>query len=223
MVRFVKRTVLGMIRFLRKDNFIMKIKHKKLELVKQNPKDIKNIISEGYSGGPNMTRCWDRAISFYHKENDINRAILYLQNLLSTFADSKRNRDKTEFLIKQLIGYHESYEKLKVAPFKVLGRLNMDIGFKNYLTGEIYRVDKTETGYAVTLMMRTVSLWKHELRFPLIQRHFSIKLKCDESEIRVGMYNFEKSEHEYITYDHETLENAWSEVLSISEKINSVA
>lgn len=201
----------------------MKIKHKKLELIKLNPQNAKIIVSEGYSGGPNMTRCWDRAISFYHKENDINKAILYLQNLLSTFADSKRNRDKTEFLIKQLIGYHKSYEKLKVVPFKLLGRLNMDIGFKNYLTGEIYRVDKTVTGYAVTLIMRTDGLWKHELRFPLIQRHFSNKLKCDESEIKVGIYNFEKFEHEYITYDHETLEIAWSEVLSISEKISAVA
>lgn len=201
----------------------MRIKHKKLELVKLNPKQVKSILAEQYKGGKNMTRCWDRAISFYHKENDINKAIIYLQYLFLGFSDSKRNRDKFEYFIGKLIEYHESYKKLDFTPFKVLGKLNMDIGFDNSLTGEIYRIDKTKTGFAVTLIIRSDGLWKHELRFPLLQRYFSTKLKCSESEIIVGVYNFEKSEHEYVTYDHTTIENAWSEVLFISEQINQAA
>ncbi|MFT3754098.1 MAG: hypothetical protein QM800_14890 [Paludibacter sp.] len=199
----------------------MKIKHKNLELVRANPSDAKVLLSENYPGGKNMTRCWDRAIAVYHKENSLEKAILYLQSQCLNFANSKKNRDRTENLILKLIDYDRSYTQLKFLPEKVQGRLNMDIEHNNYLSGEIYRVDKTIDGYAITLMLRQDKIWQNELRFPLLQRFYSDKLKCPINAIRIGVYNYEKGMHEYTSYDESTLTSAWEEMVIISQSVSA--
>ena len=191
----------------------MKIKHKNLELVRSNPSNAKIFLSENYPGGKNMTRCWDRAISVYHKENRLDKAILYLQGQCLNFANTKKNRDKTESLILKLIAYDKNYTQLNFLPQKILGRLNIDIEYNNNLSGEIYRVDKTCDGYAITLMLREDKIWQNELRFPLLQRFYSDMFKCPANKIKVGVYKYDKSEHEYITYDESTLNNAWDEMI----------
>lgn len=199
----------------------MKIKHKNLESVRTDPSNAKILLSENYPGGKNMTRCWDRAISVYHKEHSLDKAILYLQGQCLNFADNKKNRDKTENLILKLIAYDKSYIQLKYSPHKVLGRLNMDIKYNNYLSGEIYRVDETSDGYAITLMLREDRIWKNELRFPLLQRFYSDKFKCPTNKIKIGVYNYEKGIHDYTTYDQSTLNNAWEEMIKISQLVSA--
>lgn len=199
----------------------MKIKHKNLELVRTNPSNAKILLSENYPGGKNMTRCWDRAISVYHKEGSLDNAINYLQGQCLNFANTKKNRDRTENLILKLIAYHKNYTQLKFLPQKVQGRLNMDIEYNNYLSGEIYRVDKTNDGYAITLMLRQDKIWQNELRFPLLQRFYSDKFECPANKVKIGVYNYEKGIHDYTTYDQSTLNNAWEEMMKISQLVNA--
>lgn len=199
----------------------MKIKHKNLELVRSNPSNAKVLLSENYPGGKNMTRCWDRAIAVYHKENSLDKAIQYLQGQCLNFAINKKNRDRTESLILKLIDYDKNYRQLGFLPYKVQGRLNMDIEYNNYLSGEIYRVDKTKDGYAITLMLRTGKIWQNELRFPLLQRFYSDKLECSENKIMVGVYNYEQGKHEFISYDQSALNDAWEEMTKISELVSA--
>ncbi|MCE5332174.1 MAG: hypothetical protein LLF95_08530 [Bacteroidales bacterium] len=212
---------MAMTLFHLKDNE-MKIKHKNLELVRTNPSSAKVLLSESYPGGKNMTKCWDRAISVYHKENNsLEKAIKYFQGQCLTFANNKRNRDRIENLTGKLIAYDKNYTQLKFLPEKVQGRLNMDIEYNNHLSGEIYRIDKTSDGYAITLMLRQDKIWQNELRFPLLQRFYSDKFKCPLNSIKIGVYNYEKDVHEYTTYDEPALNNAWEEMIKISKLVSA--
>lgn len=199
----------------------MNIKHKYLENIRYSPQDVVSIVGPNNVMGKTMIRGWDLSISTYHQEG-INPAINYIQEYCSGFNDNNRNRQKTESLIQNLIAYDENYTQLNYEFVNSLARIKIDVAHNNYLTGEILRIDRTQDGgYAITLMQRENEVWVNELRFPVIQRYYSNKFNCPWDMVKVGVYNFETMEHEYVTFDEETLRNAWDEVRELSNQINN--
>ena len=198
----------------------MNIKHRFLENVRNAPLDVKLIIKET-PGGRSMIRAWDCAISRYHKDNDTNTAISYLQNQCATFANNQKNEIKTNSLVENLVDYIDDYTKQNFESVKTLSRLKVDIQHNNNITGEIFRIDKTqEGGYAITVMQREGKFWAHELRFPLLQRHYSNVYNCPFDLVKVGIYNYETKKHEYKSFDEGEIIMAWDNTLKLSNDIN---
>ncbi|MBL7966893.1 MAG: hypothetical protein JNK09_07815 [Prolixibacteraceae bacterium] len=201
----------------------MKIKHRNLEQIRKSPQTASEFSAEKGKGGKTMIRAWDNAVGKYHHLKDAKAAQVYLLNSLSNFNNNKKNNEWREVLINKFNRYVDSYEKLKVENIGVNTRLLMDIHHNNYITGEILRVDKTpDNEYLVTLQNRQDEIWGHELRFRLLQIHFSNKYKCPYDSIKVGVYNFQSEEHEYLSFDDAELKQAWNEVVNLSNRINQV-
>lgn len=199
----------------------MRIKHRVLEQVRKSPESISQITGQKTAGGKTMIRVWDNAIGKYHHSKDAQAAQAYLLNGLSNFNNTKKNNEWREVLVNKFNRYIASYEKLKVENIGVNTRLLMDIHHNNFLTGEILRIDKTpESEYLVTVQNRQDEIWGHELRFRLLQIHFSNKYKCPYDSIKVGVYNFQSEEHEYLSFDDIELRQAWDEVVNLSNRIN---
>ena len=198
----------------------MKIKHKHLESIRVAPQNIVTFNTPSTKMGKTMIRQWDFSLSEYH-EKGLNQAIVYLQNSLSTFKETKQNKIKEENLIKKLIAYDKSYRDLNYECIMLRSKLNIDLKHNNNLCGEILRIDKTQNnGYAITLMLRNDNIWASELRFPIIQRYFSEINKCPFDLIKVGVFNLELAKHEYISYDEQTLISSWKEINELSNNIN---
>jgi hypothetical protein len=201
----------------------MRIKHRFLEQVRKSPESVSQITGQKQGGGSTMIRVWDYAVGVYHHSNDPEAAKAYLLNGLSNFNNTKKNNEWREVLINKFNSYIASYENLKAKNIEVNTRLVMDIHHNNFITGEILRVDKTpENEYLVTIQNRHDEIWGHELRFRLLQIHFSNKYKCPYDSIKVGVYNFQEEEHEYVSFDDGELKLAWDEVVNLSNRINQV-
>jgi hypothetical protein len=198
----------------------MKLKHKNLELIRNAPELAMQFSKDESTGGKSMIRYWDWAVGHFHHEQNEAVAFKYLQNGIQSFSDTKKNRDNGERLIKKLDMYIAGYQNLGFDYISSQSRLNMDIQHNNLLTGEIFRIDKTlENGYAITLLNRTDEIWAHQLRFRLLQIHYSNLYKCPHDLVKVGVYNFIKEEHEYVSFDDEELRDAWAEITGISKRL----
>ncbi|WP_430972659.1 hypothetical protein [Sunxiuqinia rutila] len=201
----------------------MNIKHRNLEKVRKSPQAITQIAQGTTGGGKTMIRCWDHAVGFYHKEQDVKSARDYLLRRLSSFNDNKKNNEWRDTLINKFDSYLNSYSELNFKNIKVNSRLKMDIQHNNSITGEIFRIDQTvDNGYAVTLQNRQDDIWAHEIRFPLIQIHYSNFFRCPYDLVKVGVYNFVQENHEYISFEEDDLNQAWDEILTISRKVNKI-
>ncbi len=199
----------------------MKLKHRYLEQLRKNPQSVKQIMHEASGGGKTMIRAWDRAVGRYHKEENKKSALDYLKLALSDFNDNRANNIKKDMLFEKFENYIHEYLNLKFKNIKVNSRINIDIHHNNYLTGEIFRIDQTsENGLAITLMNRTDEFWATELRFHILQIYYSNIYKCPYDLVRVGVYNFEEEIHEYISFDEIELNQAWEEIINLSNKIN---
>lgn len=198
----------------------MKIKHKNLEAIKGDPK-IASTLGKETANGKSMVRYWDWAVSCFHHEKDLRVALNYLEKGILSFNDTKQNRNKGDKLLEALEIYAKSYNSLGFNYISSQKRLKIDIEQNNFLTGEVFRLDETlEGGYAITILQRQDSIWAHELRFKLFQVYFSNVYKCPYDLVKVGVYNVEKGIHEYISFEDNELNDAWSEVLELSKEIN---
>lgn len=199
----------------------MKVKHRNLEQVRKAPETAAQLSLEKSAGGKTMVRVWDRSIGHYHEKNDAEYALNYLDTGLLGFSDTKEHKNRRETYRTKLKNYIEGYEKLDFKNVKTMSHLKLDIHHNNFITGEIFRIDMTpDAGYAITLLNRTDEIWTHELRFRLLQIYCSNVYKCPYDSVKVGVFNFEKEKHEYVSFDDIELKQAWAEIISISNKIN---
>lgn len=115
----------------------------------------------------------------------------------------------------------KNYNKLGFEYYDYSNRLSCDIGFNNFITGEIFRIDKKpEEGYSITLFWKEDDFWDEQLRFPLLQINYSTLFKCPVDAISVGVYDFNKDKHENKTFDDYELKNAKKEIVNISKIIS---
>jgi hypothetical protein len=200
----------------------MKFSHAKLEQIRKAPKDFKNILGEKGQGTMSINRLWQFAVRHYHqKKNDKNYAIMYFEDKCERFVANAINRAKIDNHLSKLEKYIKSYNKLGYDYYDYSNRLSFDIGFDNFISGEIFRIDKKpDEGYAITLLWKDEeNLWNDQLRFPVFQINYSDLFKCPVDAISVGVYDFNKEKHEYKTFDDYELKNAKKEIISISKII----
>jgi hypothetical protein len=202
----------------------MNLKHRNLEQIRRSPQSAIQFSRENGAGGKTMVRIWDYAIGRYHHSSDSKSAYEYLSTGLSTFNDNKKNNAWREVLLNKFNRYVDAYEKLNFQNLGVNNRLKMNVHHSNFITGEIFRVDKSpDDEYFVTLQNRKDEIWAHELRFRLLQIHYSNLYKCSHELVKVGVYNFEQEEHEYVSFDESELNNAWDEIIKVSASIKNIS
>jgi|GEM_PF-4783834 len=203
----------------------MKFSHIILEQIRQNPKGAKEILSADGGGRLSMNRVWFFAARKYHQSgNDRDYAFNYFENMFdSRFVSNSTNRQRKVELLNKLDNYIKDYQTQGFEFYDYSIRISVDIRYGNMIGGEIFRYDRVgESGYAITLLDKEDSLWAKELRYPLFQIHFSNLFQCPADNIKVGIYNFEKEVHEYISFDEATLKQTEIEVLHISNELNKI-
>jgi len=131
------------------------------------------------------------------------------------------NKDRAIDFINKLEKYITKYNQLNFKVYKTLSKLKYDVGNGNLLTGEIFRIDKKEVNFYISLFYKGDGLWAHELRFPLIQIHFSNLLKWPVDQIYVGVFDYNKVEHEHISFDEGTLKNSLEEVRNVFKLVTN--
>jgi len=199
----------------------MKIRHNKLELIRKNPENYHSIVNGVGQPRASMLRYWQFAARKFHQNNnDSNLALQYLEeNIKNHFKPTIANSNKMLELMKNLDLYFIDYKKNKFKFCDGSNRISYDVANGNFITGEIFRLDKKKDNYYITLFYKEDEIWANELRFPLIQIYFSNILKWPVDQIYVGIFNYSQIEHEHISYDESALNYSLEEVKDIFKKI----
>lgn len=199
----------------------MKISHRQLEIIRSNPENFSSLISEARGGYFRLSKytCWKHAVNFYYKSGyDLNKTEDYFVKMFNNnFVDNKRNQRELKSYIQELNRYVDDFNDLGNEIIDTKVKVSLDIGHNNTLSGEIHRIDMSlNGGYEVYMIIKADYNWEDELRFPLLQHHFSQDLGCSNEEVSVGVYCFEMGEHLVNKYSQDEIEKSLKEVDKIS-------
>ncbi|MEQ6123994.1 hypothetical protein AAON49_07345 [Pseudotenacibaculum sp. MALMAid0570] len=199
----------------------MRIPHSKLEDIRSNPKNHEEILKPAVFGNSKYLR-WKNGINHYHKVKNLNKAVQHFINLFeNNFVSSTANKREMEKYISDLEVYVSSFERLGNGVVKMNDRINISLKKGNTLYGEISRFDMTKkTKFEIYLIIKKDYYWQSELRFPIIQHYYAKKYVRSYEDISIGVYCIELGKHFLKNYSKEEIEEALSEIDSISELLN---
>jgi hypothetical protein len=155
-----------------------------------------------------------RAIHVFHRSNNnIETAQEYLEE---SFKKFKRPAEFARY-IELLEQYSEEFKILGTTVFRVKDRLLVPLTqeFVNAgvrISGEIPRVDLTDTGYTAWVFSKNAVGLEDELRLPIIKAAYAVELGAEEDEIEIGVYDFSKGEHKLFNFSQTDINAAIDEL-----------
>ena len=179
----------------------MKIRHSALEQIRGNPKLLKNYSTSSATTIMKIGRfrLLQLSIFYYHKKNDERGAFKYLNDKYVSLKF--KFPEKLLSLENQLDSYIKTFKNLNSTFIKACDRINIEVSPKVIIAGEIPRIDVLGAGYLICFFTQNKYDWKGELRMPLIHKYYTEVWGIDHKEIKIGMYNFDKSEYEFIIFN----------------------
>ncbi len=204
----------------------MRISHRKLEAIRNNPKLAAQIISKT-GGGKSIARYWQFKLKHFHtgKMTIDEVASAFSDDCILKFNNNPANNSKREEYLSRYPHYVSDYKSQNLFFRSFHTRESFMIDSECELYGEIFRIDRTAKGsYSITLFWNNQEseFWASELRFPILQKLFANKFNVSTDEIQVGIFDFENQSHEYNTFDKEAIEDALDELSGIIEEIGTI-
>ena len=199
----------------------MKLSHSELEAFRTNPHAFVD-RGDGRFARIGMFRYWQFALRTYHKEGRQAALARLDGNLTNHFKTTKPNLRKFADLKRQLAAYAMSFEALGHVAVEVQSRLNANPCPNLQVGGEIARLDLVPTGgYAVFLFWKEGGDgWRNQIRFPVVQQHFSSKLAAPLKEITVGVYCVQTMTHQLAKFSANAVAQAQIELADALAQIS---
>lgn len=200
----------------------------KLEEVRKNPsayahklKDINNTTDFMRQG---KFAAWKRAVYRYHKTNNIVYAKSYLYDELSKFKTLKGKKNQIDEYLDNLEIHVNSHNDYNYQFLNSQTRINISLSSELYISGEVPIVNMiTDGGFALFFFQEQYIDWEDELRFPVLQNYFAnIELGCDLSQIDVGIYCVETSQHHSKNFSKQEVSDALQEIKDISDIMSNI-
>ena len=188
----------------------MKIYHVELEKCLSNPRSWVTQRISPPPGGPRTGYDGVTKLAIYkwHATGSASQAQRHLTHLLS------RYRFTNARLVNRAITKLELYIEWCVSESPAVSnwkfRLTFNLGHNFELGGEVSRIDVNivSGGYKGILLGDRPEDWRHQLRFPLIQRALAHQLQRPESEISVGFQNIDGTQLELFSFPGLMLDEA---------------
>jgi len=199
----------------------MRLRLAELEEIRRNPARLRQLSGAGgWSGGWSYRRALHFASYRYHRNGeDLRGALVYLQDLYSRLF--KRNAALSG-LESQLAAYAGSYQGRGQAAIDVQITARIEVTKNLELSGEVARLDLGEGGgYDLWLFGGAPYEWRSELRMPLLQAYFAIKMGVLPQQVRVGFYFFDSDEYDSECFNPALLAAARAEVAALFSEVDS--
>ncbi len=169
-----------------------------LEFARKNPiqfaKNLKAAagIKPSFFGRGKFTR-WQDAVGEFHKQNDLAKAINYLEKSFSNRADNSKNRNEVIRFISSLDAYVSQFKKKGFTLLDRRKNIHIDLNAKIFISGQIpITYMNTKGGFSVYFFSQSSIGWEGELRFPIIQKYFAEEIYgVDLDKIEVGIFGID--------------------------------
>jgi hypothetical protein len=155
-----------------------------------------------------------RAIHVFHRSN--NNTETAHEYLEESFKRFKSQSDLAKY-IELLEQYSNEFKLLGTTAIRVKDRLVVplrqefvDAGVR--ISGEIPRVDLTDTGYTAWIFSKNAEDLEDELRLPIIKAAYAAELSAELDEVEVGVYDFSRGEHRLFVFSQAEIKAAQDEL-----------
>jgi hypothetical protein len=197
----------------------VRISHRELEECLRNPSKWVAYKAEPTGGGPRAgyDYCLREGIYHLHKFGNSSDAQQNIQKLIKSFK--LRNLMRVDDVTQRFNAYITWLNKAGVVVADQRFRINSDLGSGLILGGVISRIDMTAEGYRAVLLGPIKSLWRDELRMPLIQRIVAKAYGRSEVDFSVGCQELDASNMGVISYSSADIDQAEERAQSLATTI----
>lgn len=195
-----------------------------LETVRQNPTQFANNMKATVATKPSFFgrgkfMRWQDSVGEFHKQNDLSKAINYLEKSFSNRADNSKNRNEVARFISSLDAYVSQFTK---KGFTLLDRrktIRLDLNAKVYISGQIpVTYMNTKGGFSVYFFSQSGLGWEDELRFPIVQKYFAEEIYgVDLGKIEVGIFSTVNDKFSQQIFSEAEIEEAEKELNKIGK------
>lgn len=173
-------------------------------------------VKSSFFGRSKFTR-WQDSVGEFHKQDDLSKAINYLEKSFSNRADNSKNRNELARFITSLDAYAYQFKK---KGFTVLDRrknIHIDLNTKVFISGQIPIIYmNTNGGFSVYFFSQSSLGWESELRFPIIQKYFAEDIYgVDFNKIDVGVFCIDNDKFSHKIFSELEIKNAEKELKKI--------
>lgn len=162
------------------------------------------------------------AIHRYHRTADVATAIAHLRALLERSKERLTSRKRHHEAVENLQDYVDWYDSADVVLGDSKVRIELPSGGLLTLSGEIHRIDVTDSGYRAVLIGTHRDDWFTELRFPLIQHAVARLYQVPVADTEVGVQHLDGSGLDLRNYGVQERSKALAVFAALSRRIESM-
>jgi hypothetical protein len=162
---------------------------------------------------------WQDAVGEFHKQNDLTKAINYLEKSFSNRADNPKNRNEVTRFISSLDAYVSQFKKKEFALLDRRKNIHIDLNAKIFISGQIpITYMNTKGGFSIYFFSQVSLGWENELRFPIIQKYFAEQIYgLDLNKIEVGVFGTDNDKFSQQIFSNNEIKNAEKELEKIGK------
>lgn len=190
----------------------MKISHREIDQAIKDPRAWQKakLQSEffqiGYDGYLRI------GIYRYHNKNSLLAAERHLLKLFSRAGHRLKDQARKGDVLERLHFYESWYRSSGLIFIQCRVRLSLPFESDNFLTGEISRVDATQSGTQGVLLGNAANDWDTNTQFPLLQLAISNVYNVPLSEISVGVQQLDGSGLSTRSFSEGECKNAYDQL-----------
>lgn len=195
-----------------------------LEVARKNPTQFANNLKAAAGAKPSFFRTpkftrWQNSVNEYHKQNDLSKAINYLEKTFSHRADTAKNRKEVISFIISLDAYVAQFEKKGFTFMKMNERVHIDLNAKVFISGQVpINYMNNKGGFSVYFFIPQSLGWEAELRFPIIQNYFAKDIYgVKSSKIEVGVFGMDTNKFSQQVFSEDEISDAEKELMKIGK------
>lgn len=204
----------------------MKFSITKLEQARRNPIEFAQTLKSGKSsennfGGYPKSMRWLNAVCEFHKNGNLSDAFESIDHGFSRRKNTAQHRRELEMFYKALDKYKNETVKRKLTLLKSREPIHINLNSQVEISGIIPLIFmKPTSGFSAYFISLSNSVWKTELKFPVIQSFIAESVfKTNIKEIEVGYIDYLTGELNETSFPSAEINTSAKELENIGQSI----
>jgi hypothetical protein len=201
----------------------MKLRLSELELARRDPAEYLRLQGPDIDRSRKMThtRVLQGAILELHKTGELGPAFAYLHQMYYRHFHKDIDYEK---LADRLQDYIARYQETGMTNSRIRDRVVLGVNRDLLITGQVPSIELTpDGGYAAVFFAgNPPDSWFDDLRYPLVQLHYSKSLGVSLDEVTIGMFGFKSGSYEFAQSNESEIRAALIEVSSVARRIERI-
>ena len=200
----------------------MKLSFSQLENARQNPSKFGRRFRTGggFFSNSNFRTYFVSAIRLFHQGKSAQQAVDHFEQLCTAKLSHLQHFEaRLQHYKIVLMNYCRTFGKQKCEVVAIKRRVWLQVG-NHLLGGIIERLDlRLPKGFRVTATEMERTDWRHQLRWPLIQKAIALEIGCLPAEVEIAVFSLDDGGYVSKTYSDSEIAQAEVETVSVLDEV----